>query len=705
MYRDFLLRRLLEFLLMACGAVAASSAVAHVAPPPAAWSHPANPSGGLNIGAPSPFAQDDFNIDLFKRADLWWSPDKKNGFYSRQKDVVLDRDAYGWLRSLPVVDGVVREVIAPFSEKNNTRPGRYVLTWEGEGTLEYDSTFGKVLERGDRRWIISIPKKAFHWITLRATDPAKNGNYIRNIKIYKLEDEPLIEGGEIFQPAFIDKVSRFRVLRMMAAQNSNFTTIKDWSPERESAAAAAWTDAVPVEVLVRMANMAKTDFWISVPHLATDDYVRALAAYLRANLDPELRVYLEYSNEFFTKGFDQYDYFQQQADATFGPGVRNSRAQYYAYRAGQVFDVFKPAFGIENASRLFPVLTINRGSYEDGSPSVLSDLLTGPAIVSIGGRRPVDGPVRVLAVDTYVGFDLPQREVLQLVTDPEGTGKVISALRTGQGFSYPVGIPDYLKGVRAVKQTANQYGLQLYAYEGGTGLVNFLKRKPKIFTDFLGKVNRDPRITDLYGDMYRIWRQENGGINAHFATFGGDSQFGNFATWDDVFSVAPAARGAVPVADNDIPFTDPGDTRPGSVFLNGRLMLGTPGTDSLTGTAQADRIYGGSGNDRLTGTGGADYLSGGAGGDVYAVALATGTGTVVSDNGRANDAQDQLTLTDVADISQLLISRRGTDLIIRKGTGQVTIRGQFAGGQGSSFSAIEKLVLSNGAVYDLDKFG
>ncbi|MBK6374693.1 MAG: hypothetical protein IPF67_16600 [Saprospiraceae bacterium] len=43
--------------------------------------------------------------------------------------------------------------------------------------------------------------------------------------------------------------------------------------------------------------MMKKDPWICIPHLADDEYIIQLAKYLNANLDPSLKLHLEYSNE------------------------------------------------------------------------------------------------------------------------------------------------------------------------------------------------------------------------------------------------------------------------------------------------------------------------------------------------------------------------------------------------------------------------
>ena len=155
-------------------------------------------------------------------------------------------------------------------------------------------------------------------------------------------------------------------------------------------------------------------------------------------------------------------------------------------------------------------------------------------------------------------------------------------------------------------------------------------------------------------------------------------------------------------SDNTIPFSDPTDTRPGSVFQNGRLLFGTAGADTLIGTPYADSIYGGDGNDTLYGNGGADKMVGGQGGDTYVVPLGTSNGLQIIDNGAANDPDDTIKLTDVTDVTTLKIKRAGDDLTISNGMQTITVIGQYKIIGSLKANHIERLRLANGVVFTLD---
>src|SRR5208283_406493 len=62
------------------------------------------------------------------------------------------------------------------------------------------------------------------------------------------------------------------------------------------------------EYIVQLANQSGKDAWINIPIAATDDYIRQLALLLKKWLKPNIRIYIEHSNEVWNFGFPQYIY-------------------------------------------------------------------------------------------------------------------------------------------------------------------------------------------------------------------------------------------------------------------------------------------------------------------------------------------------------------------------------------------------------------
>ena len=49
--------------------------------------------------------------------------------------------------------------------------------------------------------------------------------------------------------------------------------------------------------MIELCNETQKDMWINIPALATPAFVQSLAQLIDADLDPNLNVYIEYSNE------------------------------------------------------------------------------------------------------------------------------------------------------------------------------------------------------------------------------------------------------------------------------------------------------------------------------------------------------------------------------------------------------------------------
>jgi hypothetical protein len=85
------------------------------------------------------------------------------------------------------------------------------------------------------------------------------------------------------------------------------------------------------------------DYWLNIPHAASDADVMQLAALVHAALDPGLRVYVEWSNEVWNGGLPQHAYAAQAAQQLGLPGSDPASA-YQVYRSLQIFDIFTREF-------------------------------------------------------------------------------------------------------------------------------------------------------------------------------------------------------------------------------------------------------------------------------------------------------------------------------------------------------------------------
>ena len=166
---------------------------------------------------------------------------------------------------------------------------------------------------------------------------------------------------------FTDLAPYAHVLRFMDWNRTNDQVTGSWSA-RAQPNVAPGDRGVAYEWQIDLCNRAHTDYWINVPTLADDDHVSKLAQLIQQKLDPSLRIYIEYSNEVWNRGFPQADYADNQGVAMnlMGEDQWYKGWAWYVYRAVQVFQGFEAVFG-KNSPRLVKVLAGQAGYTGDAS--------------------------------------------------------------------------------------------------------------------------------------------------------------------------------------------------------------------------------------------------------------------------------------------------------------------------------------------------
>jgi hypothetical protein len=132
----------------------------------------------------------------------------------------LDLDARGWVRSLQPGQVAATFLFWDLSRAPGQYPaGRYVVTYEGEGTLAYRGSAIRVDPTPGREVIDVDPSRGGGIrIDITATNPA---NYLRNISV-RLSTSSTTD---VFNPIFVERVAPYRVLRFKDWQ----ATDGDWT--------------------------------------------------------------------------------------------------------------------------------------------------------------------------------------------------------------------------------------------------------------------------------------------------------------------------------------------------------------------------------------------------------------------------------------------------------------------------------------------
>jgi hypothetical protein len=570
------------------------------------------PSQGLNLGGQPQAYGDSFSaLNLFHGADAWitFGP---NGEEIRNQVKVDDK---GWLTELPVVDGVQQAVVANVFYTKILPAGNYIVEWKGEGKL---TTYSDVESLGDNKYRIkwegsSATNESGISLIIEETDPNNTGNNIRDIQIYQEKHADLIAMGEKFDPKWFQAIDDFRVLRTHDWQGTNFSKVTEPTTNDFTSDQAFWVRdgrGMPIELLVETANQARSDLWINIPHMATDKYMEEVAKYVKTNLDKDLRVYVEYTNEYWTTIFDQHPYLNDKGKELFGDAPF-ANAQAYGARASEMTKIFKDVFGSEN-KRLYPTVTLSSDAF--GTAEALT-MLTTPDYVAKGGVSPLDAGIRYLATDGYLSW---------FNSDPYADGLVDEWMKEADGGfkSARDFLLDQLKNElvpnwKTGRALADKYGLEFGVYEGGALLINGLDPlggNPK-YTNFNEAFQLSPEMKEVYEAELAAWKATGSGPFAWYSDTGRWGPWGDYGLWNAPDFKPEKRTEAIIAANKNTPAWWAGDDRPASTFDNGKYDIGTTGANAMKGTNLADRLYGIEGDDTLTGYAGNDVLVGGSGKD------------------------------------------------------------------------------------------
>ncbi|MDQ8181424.1 sugar-binding protein [Pelagicoccus sp. SDUM812005] len=211
-----------------------------------------------------------------------------------------------------------------------------------------------------------------------------------------------------FNPVFLDELAHYEVIRFMDMNPTNNNWIENWEDRRQpddldqrviqnyTKENVRVLQGVAFEWMIKLCNLLEVDMWINVPHAASNDYVAQLANLIRDNLDPNLQVMVEYSNEAWA-GFGSEIYTQEQGYALgleqgdfprYGwfQDKEYARFRFYVMRSLELHEIFDASFG-EESHRVYKVLS-GWSSFPDLS-RVHRDALSDPLINPNG--REIDG--------------------------------------------------------------------------------------------------------------------------------------------------------------------------------------------------------------------------------------------------------------------------------------------------------------------------
>ncbi len=457
---------------------------------------------GTNIEAVNDYATNWMFTDAFKASRAWVASEFNTVTeeFSFAGDSILQLDDSGWVTELASFTNNDGELIQQWAttlmmweQQPGTYPaGIYRMEWSGNGTLANEDLY----LQGDIVQIVSegTTPQGRHfaeieaagdgggfWLQLRNIDPA---DPLRDFNFWMPEYQGQNFFGQRnwtpqsdfspFHPRFLESLQPLDSIRAMQI----FGTLEfgpetafpdhtiDWSDRRlltdaRQVQSDSMTVGVALEYMVALANELDKDLWVCVPHAATDNYITNMATYLRDNLEPELRLTVEWSNEVwnFAPGFPANPWIEMQLDPKLGGADRWS---FVASRIRNTFTIFETVF-VGQTDRLNRVVA----SFA-AVPFITNEILLN-----------MDGQFDSISIASYYAPDEVERG---LITEASTVADVLSFARDN--------IATTMGYVQAHNEIAEQYGnrfgreIPVVMYEGGPHFnAGFGHPNPAVFTE------------------------------------------------------------------------------------------------------------------------------------------------------------------------------------------------------------------------------
>jgi hypothetical protein len=317
-----------------------------------------------------------------------------------------------------------------------------------------------------------------------------------------------------FHPLYLERIQPFTALRFMDWGKTNASPLVSWS-DRTTANSFTQTrsQGAAFEYMAQLANTLKKDPWICIPHRADDNYVRQAARLLRDTVDPNLKIYVEYSNETWNGGFEQTNYVQDMGQSlALDPDRWTAGQKYCSLRSIQIWEIFKDEFG--SNSRLIKVMATQ--SSWTTITNIRFDALNDLAI------NPNYTMPDVLAIAPYFGKVYSPGDIPPAVPNYPTADEILQTVA-------PAEINNVRNNCISQKAIADKQGSRLVCYEAGQHFVGLYEAvNDNTLTNILNSANRDSRMYDRYIEYLNMLKANGVEMCGNFSFIGAWSKWGSW---------------------------------------------------------------------------------------------------------------------------------------------------------------------------------
>ncbi len=462
-------------------------------------------SGGTN-DAPTPENLAAVGINLARVADwekAWpfvdvmktsrpWIPQLPGRMdpWDTGEPIVTDRN--GWPLLKP---GQAATTLMWWIRGNYFPGGRYTVTYDGTGKLKTFLGARMVGQSAGKAFVELRPPEGRFVLQVMESDPV---DPVRNMRVWMPGYE---NHASYFHPLFVERLRPFKVIRYIDWMRIIDSPLEDWQ-DRPKVEDARWsTDrGVPIEVCVALSNELGADMWICMPHKANDGYVENAAQLVLDTLDPNLNVYLEYSNECWNGLFAEARWAKARAEEE---GI--SMWEFIAKEAQRDFRIWHRVWGAQKHR----VKRVAAGQMVN--PWIAKQICIG-----------LEGEFDCIAPAAYF---TPKRDIVRGYDETTTSLQILMDSRLDIYNRVRKG----LHGHKALADNwAEQLGrpIEMVTYEAGQHLSTGGANQP--YLDAMIEANRRPEMGLLYRDLLRVFNEEGGSMITFYNYCSGFNRYGSW---------------------------------------------------------------------------------------------------------------------------------------------------------------------------------
>jgi hypothetical protein len=412
--------------------------------------------------------------------------------------------------------------------------GYYTVLYDGQGKLEYGNDASLIESHPGKDLILLAPGADKEFSAKLAIVQTEPKNPVRNIRVLppggicssnpfkRVMNASQCTGGDylafdrhydkiIFNPDYLKFMRDYKVIRYMNLSGITRNPMSRWE-ERPHIEQATWGGpegirGAPLELMIELSNRLSADGWFNLPHAASDDFVRRYARMIKTHLNPDLKVYVEYSNETWNGIFSQHAYMKrlgQQMGLDADP--MKAAYKYYSKRSVEIFRIFEQEFG--GSQRLVRVMGGLTGSKN----------MTETMLSFNDAYKFTDA----FAIAPYVFGDENALRKARTVS------QVFEIMTSSQ---YRYSLPKVLEAIGEQSTIANKFKVSLIAYEGGQHLVDWTtKSNDQHPNSLFYSANRHPQMATIYQRLLDGWKKAGGQLFVHYTSPRIYQKFGSFGT-------------------------------------------------------------------------------------------------------------------------------------------------------------------------------